>query len=87
MRYRVLVKLKSGVLDVQGKAIESSIADLGADLGGCPIKDVRVGKVIEFGIEDPTLKVDSAEEKDLIEKYCRELFSNPVIESFSWERI
>ena len=83
MRYRVLVKLKTGVLDVQGKAIETSIADLGGSL----IKDVRVGKVIEFGIDDSTLKPDSTEEKEAIEKYCRELFSNPVIESFSWERI
>lgn len=82
-RYRVLVKLKEGVLDVQGKAVESSIKEL----GGTPITSVRVGKVIEFSVADSAFKSGSNEEKEQIESYCRDLFSNPVIESFTWERL
>lgn len=76
-RYRVLVQLKTGVLDVQGKAIESTVSELGIQ----QLKDVRVGKVIEF-----TVQKDGSEEEQ-IQKLCNELLSNPVIENYTYEVI
>jgi len=70
-KIQVLVRLKSGVLDVQGKAVENSIKSL--DLGD--IKDVRVGKLIEF-------KVDKDYSNDQISKLCDQILTNPIIEDF-----
>ncbi len=73
-KYRVIVQLKSGVLDVQGKAIESSLGELGVDT----VSDVRVGRVVEFS---------ASSGDDEIKKLCDELFSNPVIEDYTIEKI
>ena len=48
MKATVQVFLKPGVLDVQGKAVESALHGLGWD----GVKDVRVGKTLTF--EDQT---------------------------------
>lgn len=47
MRYQVLVRLKPGVLDVQGKAVESGLKDKHFD----GIRNVRIGRVIELEVE------------------------------------
>lgn len=73
MKYQVLVRLKPGVLDVQGKTIERNLEPLG--ISG--LEDFRVGRLIEF--EDTS--ADSSSES-AIEKLCNELLSNPVIEDF-----
>jgi len=44
MKATVHVFLKPGVLDVQGKAVESALHGL----GWAGVKDVRVGRVITF---------------------------------------
>lgn len=71
MQYKVHVRLKPGVLDVQGKAIEKGIKDYGID----GISDVRVGKLIEF-------TTDSNTDETTLTKICDELLSNPIIEDF-----
>ena len=81
-KYRVVVKLKEGVLDVQGKAIESSVSELGVD----QICDVRVGRVIEFSFPEGS-SLSKEQSKEHIEKMCVELFSNPVIENYTWEQV
>lgn len=81
-KYRVNVLLKEGVLDVQGKAIESSLPELGVT----NISHVRVGKLIEFSLNREG-NASPADERASLEKVCEELFSNPVIESYSLEEI
>jgi len=53
MKARVIVTLKSGILDPQGKAIEGALRSLG--VGG--VASVRQGKVFEIdgGIDIPNL--------------------------------
>ncbi|MCB0320798.1 MAG: phosphoribosylformylglycinamidine synthase subunit PurS [Bdellovibrionales bacterium] len=81
-RIRVLVRLKEGVLDVQGKAIESSLLEHGVKA----LRDVRVGKVVEFTIDSS--QFSSRESKDAeVRRLCDELFTNPVIESYSLEAV
>ena len=92
-RYRVNVLLKDGVLDVQGKAIESSLPELGV----ASISDVRVGKLIEFtmdkeaagnaGSDSTGSNSNPANDSAVLRKVCEELFSNPVIESYSIEEV
>ena len=76
MKARVLVTLKAGVLDPQGKAIHHALEGLG--FGG--INDVRAGKLIELDLADG---VDDAG----IEEMCRKLLANTVIENFRIERV
>ena len=76
MRYtfEVLVRLKPGLLDPQGKAVEGSLPAM----GWTNVANVRVGKYIE-------LTVDAVSEKDAraqVEEMARRLLSNPVIEDF-----
>ena len=76
MKLRVLVKLKPGVLDAQGRAVENALADLGYDA----IKGVRVGKLVELDVEgDPTRA------RALVKEACEKLLANPVIETFEIE--
>lgn len=74
MRYQVLVRLKPGVLDVQGKAVENGLKDKKFNA----IKNVRVGRVIELDVDG--LAADEARKQ--VEEVCRLLLANPVIEQF-----
>jgi len=76
-KVKVLVRLKSGVLDPQGKAISDALKALGFK----NVMDVRMGKLIE-------LKVNVKDKKHLaraIEKMCKKLLANPVIENYEFE--
>jgi phosphoribosylformylglycinamidine synthase len=56
MRARVLVRLKPGIMDVQGAAVKRALAGLGFS----ELNDLRVGKVIDIELED-ALRGDLAE--------------------------
>ena len=43
MKARVLVRLKSGILDVQGTSVKRALEGLGFG----EVRDLRVGKVLE----------------------------------------
>ena len=75
MKARVLVTLKPGVLDPQGKAIHHALEGLG--FGG--VNDVRAGKLIEMDVADGT---DDA----AVDQMCRQLLANTVIENYRIER-
>jgi phosphoribosylformylglycinamidine synthase subunit PurS len=75
MKTRVVVTLKAGVLDPQGKAVHHALAGLG--FGG--VNDVRVGKIVELDLADGT---DEAQ----IDEMCRKLLANTVIENYRIER-
>ena len=77
MKARVTVTLKNGVLDPQGKAIGNALASLG--ISG--IDDVRQGKFIEVVLEEK----DPAKAREIVERMCRELLANPVIENYRYE--
>ena len=75
MKIRVLVTLKNGVLDPQGKAIHHALEGLGFS----GVNDVRAGKLIELELADD---VDDAS----IEEMFRKLLANTVIENYRIER-
>ncbi|MEI9850869.1 MAG: phosphoribosylformylglycinamidine synthase subunit PurS [Sphingomonas sp.] len=75
MKLRVIVTLKNGVLDPQGKAIQHALGGLG--FGG--VADVRAGKIFELDVADGTS--DAA-----VDEMCRKLLANTVIENYRVER-
>jgi len=79
MRYQVLVRLKEGVLDVQGKAVESGLQDKRY----AAIKNVRVGRVIELDIDG----VASDAARSQVEEVCKLLLANPVIEQYEIKEV
>ena len=78
MKVRVLITLKNGVLDPQGKAIEGALHGMGFD----GASDVRQGNLIELSISDAASAQD-AEEK--AKAMCDKLLANPVMESYTVE--
>ncbi len=73
-RYEVIVALKPGLLDPQGKAVEGALPAM----GWTDVSHVRVGKHIE-------LTVEAASEQDArarVEEIAERVLSNPVIEEF-----
>ena len=77
MKAKVYVRLKSGVLDPQGKAIQKSLHTLGF----AGVESVRQGKVfdVELGTED------SAKAKEWLNAMSEKLLANTVIEDFEIE--
>jgi phosphoribosylformylglycinamidine synthase subunit PurS len=78
MKAKVYVKLKPGVLDPQGKAIQHSVELLGFD----GIADVRQGKYFEIAL-DSSLGEEQA--RDSVSRMAREVLSNPIIEDYRVE--
>jgi phosphoribosylformylglycinamidine synthase PurS subunit len=77
MKARIKITLKNGVLDPQGKAIQNALGGLG--IGG--VNDVRQGKYIEVDLSE----TDEAKAKSAVEKMCKDLLANTVIENYSYE--
>jgi phosphoribosylformylglycinamidine synthase subunit PurS len=75
MKLRIVVTLKNGVLDPQGKAIEHALGSLGFSGVG----EVRVGKLIELDVADGTSDAD-------IDAMCQKLLANTVIENYRVEK-
>ena len=70
--FEVLVSLKDGLSDPQGKAVESALPAL----GWTNVSGVRVGKHIQLDVEAP----DESGAMAQVEEMARRLLSNPVIE-------
>ena len=76
MKVRVLVTLKNGVLDPQGRAIHHALEGLGF----AGVNDVRAGRVIELDLADTT-------SDEQLDEMCRKLLANMVIENYRIEKV
>lgn len=76
MKARVEIRLKQGVLDPQGQAVERALAGLG--FGGA--RDVRMGKLIELTLDAG----DHAAAEAQVQAMCEQLLANTVIESYRY---
>lgn len=74
MKIQILVRLKAGVLDVQGKAVEHSIRSMGVE----GLSHVRIGKLIEMEIKASSF--ESA--RTQAEQLCQQLLVNQIIETY-----
>lgn len=75
-KVKVHVFLKPGVLDVQGKAVEGALQGL----GWAGVSGARVGKLIEFDLDDAVADKDAE-----VKRMCETLLANTVIESYRIE--
>ena len=74
MKVKVIVTLKSGVLDPQGKAIQQTLNGMGF----ANVKDVWQGKYFDIDIDEN----NEQKAKLSAEEICKKLLANQVIEDF-----
>ena len=74
MKVKVIVTLKNGVLDPQGKAIQQTLNGMGFN----DVKDVRQGKYFDIDINE----TDEAKAKSKVDEMCKKLLANLVIEDY-----
>ncbi|MDG5487271.1 phosphoribosylformylglycinamidine synthase subunit PurS [Sphingomonas sp. FW199] len=76
MKLRIIVTLKNGVLDPQGRAIQHALGSLGFE----GVDDVRAGKLFELEVADST-------SDEAIAGMCEKLLANTVIENYRVEKL
>lgn len=74
MKAKIHITLKNGVLDPQGKAIETSLDHLGFS----GVAAARVGKYIELDLNG--ISADKAQAA--VEQMCEKLLANTVVENY-----
>ena len=74
MKIKVIVTLKNGVLDPQGKAIQQTLNGMGFS----SVNEVRQGKFFEVEVNEK----DEAKAKIKVEDMCKKLLVNLIIEDY-----
>ena len=70
---------RDGILDPQGRAVESSLPQLGAEA----VHDVRVGRRVEL-----TVRGESADgARQVVERLAQDFLANPLVEKWSIEAL
>src|SRR6202042_1913639 len=73
MKARVIVTLKAGVLDPQGKAIEGALKGLAVD----GLKSVRQGKIFDIELDGE----DRTAARRTLSEACERLLANTIVEN------
>ena len=79
MKFSVTVTLKKDVLDPQGKVVQNTLQNLGMD----NLKSVRQGKYFEIEIDNN----DLAAATESVDKMCKKLLANMIIEDYKVNKI
>ena len=74
MKIKVIVTLKNGVLDPQGKAIQQTLNGMGFS----EVNEVRQGKYFDIEVNEK----DEKKAKIKVEDMCKQLLANLVIENY-----
>ncbi len=74
MKARVTITLKPGLLDAQGKTVKGALDALGFK----GVRGVRMGKYVEIELNGTR----PAAAKKEVERMCRKLLANPVVETY-----
>ena len=74
MKVKVIVTLKNGVLDPQGKAIQQTLNGMAFD----NVSEVRQGKYFDIEVNGN----DERKAKSQVEEMCKKLLANLVIEDY-----
>ena len=77
MKVSVLVRLKTGILDVQGAAVQRARAGLGFG----DVRGLRVGKLIEVDVDAAT----DAQARARVDEMCKRLLTNTILEDYTIE--
>ena len=79
MKARIVIRLRSGVLDPQGTTIRKALEGLGFP----EVRELRVGRVLELTLD----ATDRARAQARLDEMCRRLLANPVIEDYTVELV
>ena len=74
MKIKVIVTLKNGVLDPQGKAIQQTLNGMSFS----NVSEVRQGKYFDIEVKEE----DENKAKSQVEDMCKRLLANLVIEDY-----
>ena len=74
MKIKIIVTLKNGVLDPQGKAIQQTLNGMNFS----NVNEVRQGKYFDIEVNEK----DESKAKSQVEEMCKKLLANLVIEDF-----
>ena len=74
MKIKVIITLKDGVLDPQGKAIQQTLNGMNFT----QVKGVRQGKYFDIEVNE----TDEEKAKEKVEDMCKKLLANLVIENY-----
>ena len=74
MKIKVIVTLKNGVLDPQGRAIQQTLNGMSF----VNVEEVRQGKFFEIDVKEN----DETKAKSEVEEMCKKLLANLVIEDY-----
>ena len=74
MKARIIVTLKSGILDPQGKAIEGALRALSV----AGVQSVRQGKIFDIELADE----DRASARQNLDQACEKLLANMIVEDY-----
>ena len=74
MKIKVIVTLKNGVLDPQGKAIQQTLNGMSFS----NVSEVRQGKYFEIDVKED----DPEKAKEIVEDMCKKLLANLVVENY-----
>ena len=71
---KICITLKPGLLDAQGKTVQGALESLGFK----GVKAVHMGKYVEIDLNG----TEAASAKREVERMCKKLLANPVIETY-----
>ena len=78
MKFSVTVTLKKDVLDPQGKVVKNTLVDLGMSL-----ETIRQGKYFEIEVNEK----DQTKAENNIDKMCKKLLANLIIEDYKINKL
>ncbi len=81
MKFRAEINIMplEALLDPQGRAVQASLQKMGLE----GIGDTRVGKRIALVVE----AVSEKKASETVEKACRDMLHNPIVESYEFSLI
>ena len=77
LKAKVYVSLKKTVVDPQGLAVKNALKSLNYEQ---EVEEVRVGKLIDIKLSIS----DREKAEQIIDRMCKKLLSNPIIEDYSF---
>jgi phosphoribosylformylglycinamidine synthase subunit PurS len=76
-RFAVDIMPREGILDPQGRAVESALPQLAAE----SVHEVRVGRRVELTVE----AASESAARSLVERLAADFLANPLVERWSIE--
>ena len=79
LKFSVTVTLKKDVLDPQGKVVQNTLVNMGMN----NLKNIRQGKHFEIEVDES----DPISAEKVIDKMCKKLLVNLIIEDYKISKI